>query len=49
MGGEGRTSGMASEVCMDKGMCKSRTQLDDPDYPGKKWRLYIECTSGLGR
>jgi len=23
---------------------------DDPDCPGKKkWKLYIECTSGLGR
>ena len=23
--GEGKTGGIASEVCMDKGMCKSRT------------------------
>jgi len=25
VGGEGRISGMASKVCMDKGMCKSWT------------------------
>jgi len=23
--GEGRTSGMTSEVCMDKGVCKNQT------------------------
>jgi len=56
VGERGELYGMASKVCMDKGMCKSWT-ADDPDYPDqqickpktKERKLHVECTSGLGR
>ena len=43
--GEGRTGGMASEVYMDKGMCKSQTAGWPPDQPKCKQRerMVIVC------
>ena len=45
------TSGMASEVCMDKGMCRSRTGrwLHYSDLQKcrakKEWKTHVECIS----
>ena len=57
--GEGKTGGIASEVCMDKGMCKSWT-VESPRSPGSAKRqgkkrmgnyniMCVECTFSLGR
>jgi len=52
VGGEGRTSGMASDVCVDKGMCKSQTAKSPRSAKmqakQKEWVITIVslCVSG---